>query len=426
MKKSQNIKKYAILARPVAHSRSPELFAQIAPKNSFYSRIHIRNPGEIIYFLEELNLDGFNVSAPWKESASKIFGTFLSNVFVKSANNYNSFNTDVLAVKHILAQYNFDKNTKCLVIGAGGAAFSVISAFKMLGLDNISICNRTDEKAKNLADRFSCNQINFSDLNNNIKLSKLVISTLPSRSYNFNSQYFDKSQILLDANYNESDLEKISQEVGCEFISGTEWLKWQAKFGFEYFINKPIMLQNLSQIGGGRKGGRKGGKNILLIGFMGSGKSSVGKLLAEKLGREFIDLDKIIEQKACKSIKDIFAEDGEQYFRKLESEALDDICKSEGQIIASGGGIIENKNNSKIIRENCFCIYLYSDVETLWSRVKNSPRPLARNHKIFTDLYKSRQDKYFSASDLIILHNDARQTVQDLTYEINSANIFER
>ena len=419
MKEIKNIKKYAILARPVAHSKSPELFSQVSPKDSSYSRIHIRTPGEIIYFTKELSLHGFNVSAPWKESASQIFGTFLSNVFVKSENIYNSYNTDILAVKYILEQHNFDKNISCLVIGGGGAAFSVISALKMLGFDNITICNRDEQKAKDLADRFWCNSVNFSELNKNIKLTKLVISTLPSNSYKFNSRYFNKDQILFDANYNKSELEKISKEVVCEFISGTEWLKWQANFGFEIFLKKRIRLNNLETE-------KNQKKNIILVGFMGSGKTSVGKILAEQLGREFIDLDNFIENKTNKKIKDIFTENGEEYFRKLESNALKNICKGEGLIIASGGGIIENNKNLKIIKENCFCIYLYSDVETLWSRVRNSSRPLARNHKMFKDLFKNRQDKYFLASDLIILHNDTKQTVQDLTYEINSANIFER
>ncbi len=411
-------KKYAVLALPVAHSRSPDLFKQLAPENASYSRIHIRNQAEIVFFLKELDLDGFNVSAPWKRSASDIFASPVSNIFVKSGKSYAAFNTDILAVKHVLENNNFDKKTKCLLIGAGGAAFAVLSALNIIGLTTVNICNRTNESAKILANKFGCNHINFSDLNENIKSSELIISTLPTNSYNFERKYFNKSQILFDANYNDSALEKIAKQAECKFISGQEWLKWQASFGFEIFLNKKVNLTDLPEK-------RKKVKNILLIGFMGAGKTSVGKMLAKKLGRKFIDLDAFIEKNEGATISDIFKNEGEEYFRKLEKKALSFFCKNEEQIIASGGGIIESYENVKIIKESCFVVYLYSDIKTLWNRVKNSQRPLAKDFVKFSDLFNIRKDKYFSASDLIILHNDAQQTSKDLDYEIRNARIFE-
>ena len=108
---------------------------------------------------------------------------------------------------------------------------------------------------------------------------------------------------------------------------------------------------------------------ITLIGFRGSGKSSVGPLLAERLNMAFVDTDQQIEENTQKSIPDIFAEQGEDYFRKIEAETLQTIYQKENQVVATGGGAVLNPQNQLLIQENGPVVWLQADVETTLKRI---------------------------------------------------------
>ena len=118
--------------------------------------------------------------------------------------------------------------------------------------------------------------------------------------------------------------------------------------------------------------------NIALIGFMGTGKTAVGQLLAKKLGSRFFELDLLIEQKAGKSIPDIFQQDGEVAFRELEIEVTKEVSKDKNLVIACGGGIILNKINIDRLRQQSRIVYLTASPGVILKRVANEEgqRPL--------------------------------------------------
>ncbi len=118
--------------------------------------------------------------------------------------------------------------------------------------------------------------------------------------------------------------------------------------------------------------------NIALIGFMGTGKTVVGQLLAKKLGRRFFELDLLIEQKAGKSIPDIFQQDGEITFRELEIEVTKEVSKDKNLVIACGGGLVLNKINIDRLRKNARMVYLTASPGVILKRVANEEgqRPL--------------------------------------------------
>ena len=118
--------------------------------------------------------------------------------------------------------------------------------------------------------------------------------------------------------------------------------------------------------------------NIALIGFMGTGKTVVGKALAEKLGKSFVELDLLIEQKAGKAISEIFQQEGETAFRELEIEATREVSKGRDLVIACGGGIVLNKINVDRLKENAIIVYLTASPGVILKRVANEEgkRPL--------------------------------------------------
>ena len=147
---------------------------------------------------------------------------------------------------------------------------------------------------------------------------------------------------------------------------------------------------------------------IILIGFMGVGKTSVGKQLARKLNFNFIDTDYEIERLTNKSIPDIFEQYGENYFRKLENSILEKFVKNEDIVMATGGGIITTKENYNILKNEVKVIFLDGSVETIINHVQNerNQRPLLKESenlsKKIEELLSIRYEKYIEVSDILI------------------------
>ncbi len=147
--------------------------------------------------------------------------------------------------------------------------------------------------------------------------------------------------------------------------------------------------------------------NIALIGFMGTGKTAVGQLLAEKLNRKFIELDWLIEQQAGKSIPEIFQQDGEIAFRELEIGATKKIAEEKYSVIACGGGIVLNKINIDRLRKNARTVYLIASPRVILKRVANEKgqRPLLavdNPTQTIGELLKFREPLYQRAADITI------------------------
>ncbi|MBQ8459419.1 shikimate kinase [bacterium] len=118
-------------------------------------------------------------------------------------------------------------------------------------------------------------------------------------------------------------------------------------------------------------------KTVCLAGMMGAGKTSVSKILSDKLNMEILDIDFIIEQKEGMKISEIFAQKGENYFRYVEQNTIVSVLKNENQVISLGGGAFENEKTRKFLLENSTVIYLETSAEVIFERIKNDvSRPL--------------------------------------------------
>ena len=151
-----------------------------------------------------------------------------------------------------------------------------------------------------------------------------------------------------------------------------------------------------------------------LIGMMGSGKSSVGKLLANKLQFSIIDIDKEIEKDEKLSIKEIFEKKGENYFREIESKYL--LRKRNSAVVSCGGGIVLNKKNREFLRTSGYTIYLKSSIPTLEKRLLNeNSRPLLSNDNLketLINIYSKRKTLYTSAANTTIITD--RRSVKEV------------
>lgn len=159
-------------------------------------------------------------------------------------------------------------------------------------------------------------------------------------------------------------------------------------------------------------------KNIVLIGLMGSGKSSIGRTIAKALNRRFIDTDRYIERKFGKTIPEIFNEEGEESFRKIERETIKKISQYIGIVIATGGGTIKDPENFKCLKQSGWIIALFASPETLYKRIEGKRiRPLLLDKddpiKELDDIYKNRKGMYAQADFQINTENKEINQIAD-------------
>ncbi len=145
---------------------------------------------------------------------------------------------------------------------------------------------------------------------------------------------------------------------------------------------------------------------VFLVGPMGTGKSTTGRNLSKKLDYDFYDTDKLIEKAEGRKIKDIFEQDGEDYFRKKESEALSETKTLRNVVIATGGGIVEKKENRLFLEKEDKVIFLDSSPERQYERTKGSEKRPLLNHgdnlEILKKLYEKRFNFYEAVSKIKI------------------------
>ena len=164
--------------------------------------------------------------------------------------------------------------------------------------------------------------------------------------------------------------------------------------------------------------------NIFLIGFRGTGKTTIGKIISRMLDREFIDADEYLEQKERKTVKDIFDEGGEKLFREMESRVIAELCLLDNKIIATGGGVILREENVKKLKKNGVLILLTADVDTICKRIyrdkftqQRRPSLTDRNgYQEIEYLLEYRKPLYDKAADFVL--NTDSMSVNDAARKI--------
>lgn len=147
-------------------------------------------------------------------------------------------------------------------------------------------------------------------------------------------------------------------------------------------------------------------RNLLLIGFMGAGKSAVAACLGKRLSRKVVEMDSCIEEREGKTINSMFQDQGETYFRDCESRLLDELLEKEDLILSCGGGAVLREENRALMKERGTVILLTASPETIYQRIKeNRDRPVLHNRmsiEAIAELMKEREDCYIQAADVTV------------------------
>lgn len=429
----------AVIGNPVLHSKSPNMFNSafaVMGMQASYMRLSAPSAEDAIATFRKLGMHGANVTAPFKEDVMPLLDWIDEvalliggvNTIVSDNGVLKGYNTDHYGVAESVVQAGVVlAGTKCIVVGAGGAGKAAAYGLISRGAD-VCIANRTLSKAQIAAKALGCKACSLDDLEQLVPGAKLIVFSLSPDVNPIKAEWLTKEHILFDANYKSSALGKAAREINCEIIEGLDWLLNQAIPAFTYFFgfapDADAMKAGLTeQVLTEKK------QAIALIGFMGAGKTSIGRKLAKNLNRTFADTDNMIVDSQHRSIPDIFASDGELFFRHLERETLLNLILQNNDkryIISTGGGIVVNEENRTALKANAVSIWLYASPETIVARIKPGTRPLldvpdpvGKAH----ELLSARLSAYSTAADIIIDtdRKSEQEIIEQLYEEISKA-----
>ena len=361
-----------LLGERLSHSFSPLIHAELG---DYEYRLYEKKPEELEEFLLRGDFDGLNVTIPYKKTVIPFCASLSATA--RGAGSVNTLvrlpggslygdNTDYFGFAYLLKKSGVNPaEGKTIVLGSGGSSLTVRTVLRDMNAGEVVTISRNGPDNYETIEKHSD--------------AILIINTTPVGMYPNNGvspvnslSLFKNCRAVIDLIYNPARTELLMQaeECGMAYLNGLAMLTAQAKKSAESFTGSAIpdditeaIAAKISRLT----------QNIALIGMPGCGKTSVGSALAKKLGRKFADADDLVAEAAGKPIPAIFAEDGEDVFRRLETDALQALCKQSGLIIATGGGVVTRPENRRVIRQNGVIVFLDREL----SQLSVSGRPLS-------------------------------------------------
>lgn len=364
------------------------------------------------------HLQGFNCTIPYKRSVMQYLDEIderaafygAVNTVCNTDGKLKGYNTDWQGFNRSLAKANITLRGKnVLVLGAGGV--SRIMAFEaVLGeAGKVMIHSRTDHNSQKLVSELNQNTGGDKAEIYGGQRADIILNGTPQGMWPktgelpLSKETIKTAEGIFDTIYNpiKTSLLLYAEEQGIVNENGLSMLVLQAAEAQRIWGTGDFSETELNGIisDAGKEICRLFPVNIVLTGFMGSGKSTVGKLLADRLNYRFVDIDEKIAEYEGKTIPQIFETKGEAYFRKIETKMIQQAVGERAQVIATGGGAIMDDVNEKIIRQNsCFIIYLEADPDNILKRISDcKDRPLIQGEDLAEKtmkLYDSRLERY--------------------------------
>ena len=390
--------KCGLLGRKLGHSYSPAIHALLG---NYEYRLFEKEPEELEAFLRHGDWDGLNVTMPYKQAVMPYLDTLTPvaekicavNTIIRKDGRLIGSNTDHKGFQTMVQKSGLSPaGKKCLVLGSGGASKVVQSVLTSMDAQNVVI-SRTGEN-------------NYNNISRH-RDAAIIVNATPVGMYpNTGVSPVDLTQFphlegVLDVIYNPARTQLLmdAERRGIVAMNGLWMLISQAIEASSLMTGIPISEVKAEDV---YRILRRQMENLILIGMPGCGKSTVGRLIAEEMGKTFVDTDAEIEKTAKKSIPRIFAEDGEAVFRALETQVLAELGKQSGLVIATGGGCVTQEGNYPLLHQNGTILWLQRDTDKL--PIKG--RPLSVNLK---EMLRLRQPMYERFADGIIDNNGLPQ-----------------
>ena len=391
-----------LLGRTLGHSYSLQIHQMLG---DYDYRLFEVEPEALPRFLKEGKFSGLNVTIPYKKDVipylsqlspvAKRVGAV--NTIVKKADgSLIGHNTDYFGFQTMLRHSGLEiTGKKALVLGSGGASSMAVAALQDLGCQVVVISRKGENNYQNLSRH---------------RDAALLVNATPVGMYPGNgSCHVDLGLLpnlegVLDLIYNPARTELLLQAErrGLVTENGLLMLVAQAWESAQWFLGQELPEDRIASI---HRQLRNQMENLILIGMPGCGKSTVARLLAEKMGRVFVDADQVLEEKFG-PIPDIFRDQGEEAFRHLETQVLTELGKQSSLVIATGGGCVTRDRNYPLLHQNGRLFWIRRPIEAL--PTEGRPLSLAQGAAA---LFDARKDLYAQFADRTVENTQTPETV---------------
>lgn len=406
---------YGLIGGKLGHSYSPELHAAFADYD--YQLCELA-PGELFSFFQKKDFQGINVTIPYKTDVLPylydVDDTALAigavNTIVNRGGKLYGYNTDFFGLTELIHRIGVPLAGKTvLVLGSGGTACTACTVATAEGAKEVQVVGRTARR----------NIITYEDAYERFSHADYIINTTPVGMYPHEDAIpidldrFPKLQGVADAIYNplRTELVLAAQRRGIPAEGGLYMLVAQAAAACRLFTDTQIPKEKIETVFQTLKRAKE---NIYLIGMPGSGKSTVGKLLADALARPFLDSDaEIVQRSEYPDIPTIFATKGEAVFRDMETRAICSLASTErGAVIATGGGAILRAENVRAMQRSGRVYFLDRPLADI---LPTEDRPTARDREALAARYRERYDLYCAASHVHVnVEGDAASVAETI------------
>ena len=395
--------KCGLLGRTLGHSYSPQIHSYLG---DYPYTLFEKEPEDVGDFLQNGDFTAINVTIPYKKDVMPYCAELtdcarkmgaVNTIVRRKDGSLIGHNTDYFGLHYTFDRMGISlKGKKVLVLGSGGASVTTVIVLKELGA-NVVIISRTGEN-------------NYTNLHLH-EDAAVIVNTTPVGMYPnagvspVDLDMFPHLEGVLDIIYNPARtkllLDAAARNIPCE--NGLWMLVAQAKEAAEWFTGTKISDDIIPQI---YKRMCKRMENIVLIGMPGCGKTTIGKLLAKELNREFVDADAEIIAEAGMSVSEIFEKKREYGFREIETKVLARLGQKSGLVIATGGGCVTKEENYPLLHQNGIICWIQRDTASL----ATNGRPLSQNGKL-EEMYKLRKPMYARFADITVTNDGTLEEV---------------
>ncbi|MBR2444955.1 MAG: shikimate dehydrogenase [Clostridia bacterium] len=407
--------KYGLIGEHLTHSFSKVIHEQIG---DYVYEIKEIEPENVKAFIESKDFLGINVTIPYKEKVipyldyvdKDALSIGAVNTVVNRDGKLYGYNTDYSGMLALVNRVGIRvAGKKTLIIGTGGTSKTATAVVKDLGAKEIIYVSNIEVPGA----------YSYEEVYKNHTDAQIIFNTSPVGMYPKNQGMpiditkFKDLEGAIDVVYNpiRTNLVLKAKELGIKSEGGLYMLGAQAVYAYEHFSGNKVDKSLCDKI---YDSVIKSKDNIALIGMPASGKSSVGRVLAEMTGKTLVDTDEEIVKRAGMDIPTIFKEYGEEYFRQLESQVIGDFAKQNGLVISTGGGAILKKENVTLLKQNATVYFLDRSLDLL---VPTEDRPLSSNREAITKRYNERYSIYLASADKRIEGDGTVDEVAKIIYE---------
>ena len=395
---------YGLIGGKLGHSYSKLIHEMLCGYR--YDLCPLPTEAEARAFLKKRLFKAINVTIPYKKLVME-YCTYIDprakaigavNTVVNKNGLLYGYNTDYSGFAHLCEAHGVDFNGRTvLILGTGGTHNTTSAVARDKGAAKILTVSRKPDPEKG---ELSYTQALTSG-------AQIIINTTPAGMYpnvgvcNLDVAAMPGLEAVLDVVYNPDKTELIlrAEEAGVPVAAGgLEMLVAQAVYAAEYFLGRTFddAAGEIDRITAAL---RRDTRNVALIGMPSSGKTTVGRALAEALGKRFVDLDEEIVKADGRSIPDIFAAEGEEGFRQKETAVIAQFAKEGRQLLSCGGGAVKKPENVRLLRQNGVVLFLDRPLAAL---TVGGGRPLSSSVDALRTMYAERRPLYLAAADAVV------------------------